>query len=337
MPGSDNLTGFKRYFQSIIGRDEDGQNILSTAFTRTTYHHPSLPKVLVIYKGDEKVASKLPHGNAKNEDSKKKPFVKTMPSLLRDMEDKVGDSPSNTYRKMTAAMPRDIKVQAAQSPRNLKQVQNTVHNAGQKLRFTRDSLYNLHVRAMDGNFVEEIITFPDLIVIGWDNNIANVFDSVLQIPQSIGLYYDTTFKLGDFYVSILSFEEKEFTNCPTIPLFFMIHERKTSETHDLFWRHVKKRFPALSSAKNVFIVSDEELAIVNAMQEHFPHIEIYRCWNHVFQNAMFKLRKCGIKKKDELGMYVDDVRHLLSQPNIEKYNELLLIKLVSWSKVFCLF
>ena len=70
----------------------------------------------------------------------------------------MGDSPANTYGIITAAMPHDIKVQAGQGPRNLKQVQNAVHNAGQKLRFTRDSHeYNLHVRAMDGSFVKEIV------------------------------------------------------------------------------------------------------------------------------------------------------------------------------------
>lgn len=53
-------------------------------------------------------------------------------------------------------MPHDAKVQAGQGPCNLKQVQN----AGQKLLFTRDSLYNLHVRAMDGSFVKEIVLSP---------------------------------------------------------------------------------------------------------------------------------------------------------------------------------
>jgi hypothetical protein len=68
LPGLNNSPGCKRYLQSIIGRDKAGQNILLSAFTRMTYHHPTLPKVLVIYKGDEAVSSKLSHGNAKNED-----------------------------------------------------------------------------------------------------------------------------------------------------------------------------------------------------------------------------------------------------------------------------
>jgi hypothetical protein len=128
---------------------------------------------------------------------KEKPFVPSMPSLLRDMEKKTGKSPANIYRKISATMPRDIKLQAAQGPRDLKQVQNTMQNARQKLRFTRDSLYNLHVRAIDGAFVKKIVTFPDWIVIGWDENLAEVFCSLLGSSESIGFYHDTTFKLGD--------------------------------------------------------------------------------------------------------------------------------------------
>jgi hypothetical protein len=71
------------------------------------------------------------------------------------------------------------------------------------------------------------------------------------------------FKLGDFYVSILSYEETEFVKKPTIPLMFMLHERKNLETHNTFWREVANRFPGLAKAKNAFIVTDEEAAIIS--------------------------------------------------------------------------
>jgi len=45
----------------------------------------------------------------------------------------------------------------------------------------------------------------------------------------------------------------------------MIHERKTFETYDTFWREVRKTFPRLSNNKNVYIVTDEEAAIIGAM------------------------------------------------------------------------
>jgi hypothetical protein len=173
------------------------------------------------------------------------------------MEEKCGGNPSKIYRKMFDNMPRDIRIHAVHGPRDLKQVQNEMLNAKQKLRLTRDSLYNVHVRAFDGNFVKIIVTFPELIIIGWDDNLAEVFNSLLGIAEPVGVFYDTTFKLGDYYVSILSFEDPEFVNKRTIPLFYMIHERKTFETHDTFLGEVRKFFPRLLKTKNVFIVTDE--------------------------------------------------------------------------------
>ncbi len=334
MPGAGQFIGVKKYFQSIIGKDDDGQNLLSSKFTRTAFHHPTLPKVLISYKGDETLSSKLPHGNSTSVESKKIPFVPTMPSLLRDIEEKKGDYPANVYRKINATVNRNIKEQAAQAPRNLKQVQNTMHNLTQKLRLSRDSLYNLHVRAFDGTFIKEILTFPDLVVIGWNDGIAGAFLSLLGTSQSVGLFYDTTFRLGDYYVSIFSFVDVEFTNKPTIPLLFMIHERKTFETHDLFWRKVKNKLPGLSKAKNVYIVSDEESAIVEAMRQNLPTTDIYRCWNHVMQNAKFNLKKFGITSKSEISVYLDDIRELLAQTDHKKYTDLLLKRIASWNQVF---
>ena len=36
-----------------------------------------------------------------------------------------------------------------------------------------ESLYNVHVRAFHFNFVIITVTFPDLIVIDWDDNLSN--------------------------------------------------------------------------------------------------------------------------------------------------------------------
>ena len=59
MQGSDNAFGIKRYFQSIEGKDVDGNDLLSVQFTKTTFHHPTLQKALVVYKGDETISSKF--------------------------------------------------------------------------------------------------------------------------------------------------------------------------------------------------------------------------------------------------------------------------------------
>jgi len=45
------------------------------------------------------------------------------------------------------------------------------------------------------------------------------------------LYYDTTFCLGDFYVSCLLYRNNVFVGPPVMPLLMLIHERRTTESH----------------------------------------------------------------------------------------------------------
>ena len=92
VPRPDHSIGTKKYFQSIKGKDKDGNDLFSNEFIRVTFHH-QLPKDLIYYKGDENISSKLPHGNAKSAEMKERPLVPTIPSLLREMEEKCGGNP----------------------------------------------------------------------------------------------------------------------------------------------------------------------------------------------------------------------------------------------------
>lgn len=76
----------------------------------------------------------------------------TILSLLKYIEEKAGDFFENFYRKLNATDSVNVKEQVAQAPRKLKQVQNMMQNLVQKLRFSQDSLYNLHNPAFDGTF-----------------------------------------------------------------------------------------------------------------------------------------------------------------------------------------
>jgi len=45
------------------------------------------------------------------------------------------------------------------------------------------------------------------------------------------LSYDTTFCLGDYYISVLLLRHTDFNPAPIIALAYLLHERKTTETH----------------------------------------------------------------------------------------------------------
>ena len=98
--------------------------------------------------------------------------------------------------------------------------------------------------------------------------IYDEFDRLLQFKsdESVPLFYDTTFNLGDFYVSTLSFQHYLFDSPPVIPLAILIHERKFQKHHEAFLEAVKEKIPRLSN-KNITIVTDRETAIINAIKK----------------------------------------------------------------------
>ena len=153
------------------------------------------------------------------------------------------------------------------------------YECNQAKRISQDSLYNLHEISYDlPQFVWLIQTFPDLICVCGIKEILDQFDCVLLVdlvnPQLLS--YDTTFQLGDFYVSSLLFRHTIFKESPVIPALFLIHERKFQSAHEILFRIAKEKVPSLS--RSVYpIVTDEEKAINNAITNIIPNARRLRC------------------------------------------------------------
>jgi len=95
-------------------------------------------------------------------------------------------------------------------------------------RISWDALINLHEVAYDiPGFVWKINTYPDLVCVCGLQEVVQDVDRVLMLDSSSQLLsYDTTFQLGDFYVSPLIVRHTLFREKPCIPAMFLIHERK---------------------------------------------------------------------------------------------------------------
>ncbi len=87
---------------------------------------------------------------------------------------------------------------------------------------------------------------------------------LLQSPSQL-LSYDTTFQLGEFYISPLIFGHALFKENRCIPAMFMIHERELTETHEAMFRECVKQVPSLKNI-NLPIVTDREKIIINAIK-----------------------------------------------------------------------
>ena len=182
--------------------------------------------VLLHYMGDERAAVSFIHGNAKGLE---RAHIRTCASVLRSMENECNHAtPATVYRKLVTAVPPPMHMPVKQ-PRDTKQAKNIRSKLLEKHRLSHDALYNLHELTMDlSDFVHSIRTHPDLVCVCGNKALFAELDRVLIIdsPSAQLLSYDTTFQLGDFYMSTLAFRHTLFKEAPVIPVCFLIHERK---------------------------------------------------------------------------------------------------------------
>ena len=183
--------------------------------------------------------------------------------------------------------------------------------------------------------MHKIVTFPDVIVICGLKLMLVEVNRLLQLKSEAAqlLSYDTTFKLGDFYVSPLLFRNILFKTNPVMPAVVMIHERKLKNTHDELMKLVANELPCLlNGSQTVPMVTDEEKVFVS-IDEHLPKVCRFLCWNHVINSAKHWLKGHGANSA-EIPVYVNNLRNLLHQKSKAEYDIHLCRINQSWSQPF---
>ena len=164
-------------------------------------------------------------------------------------------------------------------------------------------MYNLHKLATDNaDFIHTIHTHPNLVCVCGQKAL---FDRLLLTdspsPQLM------SYKLGDFYLSTLTFRHILFTQSPVIPLCFLTHDRKFQSSHDELFKMCCKFSPTLIKTTKP-IVTDEEQVIVNTIKSHLLSAPHLRCWNHVFRDARRWLSSHGADSQ-EIARYEITLSH----------------------------
>ena len=217
-------------------------------------------------------------------------------------------------------------------PRNDKQVENIRTKQLQKHHISHDALYNLHEMAVDmPDFIHTIHTHPDLVCVCGQRALLEELVLLLNSPSGQLLSYDI-FQLGDFYVSVLCFRHTLFKEAPVIPAAFLVHERKFEEHHKELFSVCTKLVRSLNHT-TCPMVTDEEVAIVNAVAQVIPQVPQLRCWNHIFRAVMAWLRKHGAPCQD-ISVYLSDIRDLFHLPTEEEYTSKLASMKQRWSAPF---
>lgn len=164
-------------------------------------------------------------------------FIGTCPSLLKAMKTEEG-TPIQVYRKTLPSCSRELESHATNARRDVKQVANAQFQRRLKTNLSSNVLWNLMYTIDDTTFVKRlVIDKDDLMIFCFQDELLEKLKSVLNRrdlkPQQLS--YDTTFLLGDYYLSFHVFRETELESSSAIPCIFFIHERKFMERHEEFW------------------------------------------------------------------------------------------------------
>ena len=154
--------------------------------------------------------------------------------------------------------------------------------------------------------LEEILTeFNELLM----------FDS----DTPLKMFYDTTYKMGHLFVSVLSYQHILFEGNKIVPVAFMMHERRDAKFHERFFSVLKEHIPNLKRT-HFPLICDREAGIKLAIQNSLPNIQIIHCWNHIRTDVTTWLKKTNAKS-DDFSVYTKHVQDLMKCATEDDYTD----------------
>lgn len=214
-------------------------------------------------------------------------------------------------------------MQGVANPRNSKQVKNALQKRRGDQLLSRDDLYNFFQLSshLDG-FVKQLTLYPDLVAVVSLPEIITQFNQLLDVKSDEQLYlsYDTTFNLGDCYVSAIVFKHILFKETPLIPLAFVIHDRKFGSVHETLFNFLKFAVPKISK-KRIPIVVDREAGIRKAIKNILPDCPILTCWNHLRNDFKYWLNQKKVSP-DNIRLYHHQLKQMLQCDSENEFLEL---------------
>jgi hypothetical protein len=212
-------------------------------------------------------------------------------------------------------------------PRNTSQMQyyKSIGNPERKL--GSDTMVSLHELAYSiPEYVWSIRTFPDMTVCFGIPSLL----SLVQHCSSVFLSYDTTFNLGDFYLSVLTLKLSVFNEDPIVPIAFVLHERKFQSVHSEFCELLSRR---IKTERDVVLVTDGESAIVSAFKNSLPRWKFVNCWNHILTDVEVWLKRHQGKGSD-ITVYKSSIRELLQCNSAAELAKKMKTLEPTWSEAF---
>ena len=249
-----------------------------------------------------------PHGNAKHNG---RAYVRTQHSTLEEIKENVSSMAPKAAVKQVYDNAGGVTNLSSLSevPRNCRQAYNAKsHNhstSGIASNQQKDLVYDLleqHYGSLK-TFVRTV-SFDDSVmcVLTTDQQLSDIerFCCNQGSTNSSVFGIDPTFNLGDFYVTVTTYENVMLKSRETgrHPVFIgpmFVHQRRTYETYFHFTSEILKRRKALASLKAIGTDGEEQLS--NAFGTVFPGAVKLLCVVHKRDNIRAKLRQLAVSER----------------------------------------
>lgn len=215
--------------------------------------------------------------------------VMTAKSQILKQKDNLNEPASSTYKKLCAeeVHPAHIPVLL---PRNASQVSNTVSKERERKLLSSDDIVGLYLLDQEiGSVIQDFTLLPYFLCILYSKDMVATF------------FYDTTFNLGDFYLSPLTYKHPHMTGHPVIPFAYAIHHSKQLQVHTHFFIKIQQVYSELKNAK---IITDREPSIITAIENSLPNCYHFYCWNHIKQDVKNWIKNKKNSEKTDCNIYV---------------------------------
>ena len=252
------------------------------------------------FAGAEHSVTVKPHGNYKKNS---RPYKRTCPSTLKDLKEELKRHPPKRAmfkvdrkrgRVLNATCAGDLPRNALQATRIKCKMATVKHpNAS-------DPLQALVVKFKEINgspsqFIQSIWLVPDPVIVLFNQVQLNDLEQFCTSQDKASvLGIDVTFNLGQFYVTMCSYQNFKIVNergkHPIMIGPTVIHSSKEQSNFTVLFQEIVHRKPPLASSLRT-CGTDGEQGLSNAAAEAFPFAVHLQCVNHLRDNMTAHLHK----------------------------------------------
>jgi hypothetical protein len=321
-----------RAYTSYINPDDD-QNLNVRAMVQYYFKGPVIPVMV------------KPHGNS----SRSKPFFRTSETAKDEVRQLAAShTPSQAISVMTAQHGGEVHITGSSTvARDQMQVKNFRRTSGSKDTNALHAVM-LECKLAQGKadaFVRDVKAAPEPMAVCYsDWQILDIKRFCTDPDEFTVMCADTTYNLGDFYVTPLSYkhimlEDIRTGKPPVLPGPVLVHQQMKFTSFNYFASSLIDADKSLRYVQAFGTDGDTNLS--DALSHCFPFATVLRCFIHFERNMYDKLRELNIPKKvadefvrDVMGFRIDDTyqKGLVDCASVSEFDQQLARLEIVWNE-----